>query len=68
MLEAIGRVISGSASKDAIRSGIMREEFRLDVGIDEESAFHLLPEGNAFLCERNIEFHREGGRREHQAP
>ena len=50
MLDAIGRVISGSASKEAMRSGVMGQELRLDVGIDEEAALELLPQRQAFLA------------------
>lgn len=54
----------GVEGGDALR--IMGEEFRLDVGIDEEAALELLPERDALLGEGHIELDREGRRGEHQ--
>lgn len=47
---------------------VMRQEARLDVGIDEEGALQPLPERDALLRERHVEFHAEGRRGQHQRP
>ena len=45
--------------------GIVGQEFRLDVGIDEEIAAQLLHQRQAGPRERHVELHLEGGRGEH---
>ena len=61
------RVISGSAfvGTDALR--IVRQELRLDVGIDEEIAAQLVLAAESRARERYVELDLEGRRGEHQA-
>ena len=49
---------------DALR--VMCQKFRLDVGIDEEAAFDLLPKRNPLFSEGHVELYRKGRRGDHQ--
>ena len=67
MLTEMGRVISGSASKDCDALRVVREELRLDVAVDEESAAQLVHQPEPGARERHVELDLEGRRGEHDA-